>query len=416
MPETNSIIRGGIILNEILIDPNSAFGQNFDTDNSGAAENTDEFIELYNNSNETLSIGGLELWDAKAGNWFTFDANAVLEGGGYAYVAVGTSGGTLSLPNSNSLAFDAGRRSVVFNNSGDNVVLYDRVTDEFIQFTYNDDAIDNPITDYRGFSRTASRNGDVENWGQDNDGTSLVRDLFSSTQVLRQDQILSDRLATPGMSNGGGTEFDDVIVGSSLRDTITGGGGDDTISGGAGNDILRGNSGRDTLNGDEGNDKLFGGLGNDRLYGNSGDDILNGGTGNDNLSGGVGHDELTGGDGDDRLNGGGATAGEIDTLIGRAGADTFVLGRRNGTILYAGGQGSRGAGDRAIIKDFNLGEGDIIELAGSASDYFIETYSAGSRSRLLANIGGQEELIAVFANDITAQNVDLLTGTGFSFV
>lgn len=416
MPETTSILRGGIIINEILVDPNSPTGSKFDTDNSGTAENTDEFIELHNNSDEVLSIGGLQLWDAKAGNWFTFAADSTLAAGSYAYVAVGTSGGFLAMPNSSSMAFDAGRRSVVFNNSGDNVVLYDPTVDEFIQLTYNDDGADNPVTDYLNFSSTATRVGAVEDWGRDNDGVSLARDLFSSTRTLRQDQVLSDRLATPGMSNGGGTEFDDVIVGSRFRDTINGGGGKDTISGGKGNDMLRGNSGSDTLKGQDGDDMLYGGLGNDRLVGNSGNDILIGDSGDDNLSGGTGNDELTGGSGNDRLNGGGTAAGEIDILIGRDGADTFVLGRQDGTVLYAEGQGNRGASDRAIIRDFALSEGDVIELAGNASDYFIETYSAGRRSRLLSNMGGTDEIIAVFSDNITTQGADLSSGTGFEFV
>ena len=63
---------------------------------------------------------------------------------------------------------------------------------------------------------------------------------------------------------------------------------------------------------------------NDILMGTDGDDGLVGLGGSDVLSGGLGDDTLTGVDPEAPLPG----QGEIDVLIGDAGADLFVLGSR----------------------------------------------------------------------------------------
>ena len=122
---------------------------------------------------------------------------------------------------------------------------------------------------------------------------------------------------------------------------------------------------RFNVNGTSQNDQIEGSLGSDVLSGNAGDDSLVGNRGNDFLSGG---------DGDDRLNGvydvesfvlaNFPGAGEVDTLTGGAGADTFVLGSRS-KAFYLG----QGDTDAAIITDFNPAEGDILELFGSANNY-----------------------------------------------
>jgi hypothetical protein len=92
------------------------------------------------------------------------------------------------------------------------------------------------------------------------------------------------------------------------------------------------------------NDTLLGGAGDDILFGQGGDDYLDGGKGNDILLGGTGKDTLLGGEGNDLLIGG---AGN-DILTGGSGADTFMW--------KAGDYGND------VIKDFNAGEGDRIDL------------------------------------------------------
>lgn len=168
------MLLGGIVINEILVDPNGSI--NFDTDGNGTAAATDEYIELYNASAGPIDISGLELWDAGIGHWFTFPPGTILEAGAHALVMTGVqSGGSLPTGDPNDLFFDAGRASAFINNGGDNVTVYDPTNDEFIQATYNGDALDDPTTSYSGFSSTATRVGSGEDFGYDVDGLSLQR-------------------------------------------------------------------------------------------------------------------------------------------------------------------------------------------------------------------------------------------------
>jgi hypothetical protein len=77
------------------------------------------------------------------------------------------------------VALAAGRGAALLNNGGDNVTVYDPGNDEFIQATYNGDALDDPTLGaggYSGFSGTATRVGSGEDFGNDTDGLSLQRD------------------------------------------------------------------------------------------------------------------------------------------------------------------------------------------------------------------------------------------------
>jgi hypothetical protein len=76
-----------------------------------------------------------------------------------------------------NLAFDANFGSNVFNNGGDNIVVYDPANDEYIQATYNGDTQLDPTTasGFSGFSSTAARSGPGEDFGNDIDGISLQR-------------------------------------------------------------------------------------------------------------------------------------------------------------------------------------------------------------------------------------------------
>ncbi|MDZ4871554.1 MAG: hypothetical protein CLLPBCKN_000942 [Chroococcidiopsis cubana SAG 39.79] len=153
----------------------------------------------------------------------------------------------------------------------------------------------------------------------------------------------------------------------SLNDFLLGTPEDDVITGLSGTDTLLGQSGNDTLLGGNGDDRVLGEDGNDSIFG----DFVerDSGTGNDTLFGGSGNDTLQGGGGNDILDGGGLAFGtnEVDTLIGGTGADTFILG--NGTVYY------RGSVSNAEIVDFNIAEGDKIQLFGSISDYSLDQRS-----------------------------------------
>ncbi|WP_227268765.1 calcium-binding protein [Roseobacter weihaiensis] len=109
----------------------------------------------------------------------------------------------------------------------------------------------------------------------------------------------------------GGSNRDELIVGTFGDDEIAGNGGDDLIfglfgddkiTGGLGDDVIFGGSGHDTLEGGDGDDYLSGGSGNDRVVGNRGDDQMFGGRGDDLLvwNNGDGSDLMNGGSGYDK--------------------------------------------------------------------------------------------------------------------
>lgn len=208
---TTAVLRGGIVINEILIDPNSATF-NFDTDGNGTAEVTDEFVEIYNLSGSAINIGGLQLWDRDSGNWFTFPS-VLLGAGRYAVVVVGVqTGGSLPAVSGGNLAYDAGLGAGVLQNNNDNVVLYDPTADEYVQLVYNGDGPHNPPTLYGGFSATATRVGPAEDWGSDVDGVSLVRHPAGDTAIVVHNTVVPE-LASPGaptVPNGGGNGGDPI--------------------------------------------------------------------------------------------------------------------------------------------------------------------------------------------------------------
>jgi len=70
------------------------------------------------------------------------------------------------------------------------------------------------------------------------------------------------------------------------------------------------------------------------------------------------------------------TVGEIDTLVGGAGRDTFLLG--NGTEVFydEGNPTTSGTADYALITDFNTQE-DVIQLNGQPSNYRLGSSPSG---------------------------------------
>lgn len=190
--QTANVLAGGICLNEILPDPDGTSAQT-DTDGNGIADDGDEFVELFNLSATDIDISGWQLWDAGAGNWFTFPSGTILHAGAYAVVVVGVQvGGTLPLmTNPESIIFDAARSTGVLTNGGDNVVLYAPGEDAYVHIFYNGDPPDDPPVDYtgQGFSATASRMGSVEDFGTDSEGKSLARYPSGDTNVIVHDAI-----------------------------------------------------------------------------------------------------------------------------------------------------------------------------------------------------------------------------------
>lgn len=136
------------------------------------------------------------------------------------------------------------------------------------------------------------------------------------------------------------------------------------VEGTASNDKLFGKSGRDYIDGGRGDDTLFGYKGNDTLVGGLDNDFLNGA--------GFAYSDTTGSQSFGR--------GEIDTLTGGAGQDTFQLwagSARSGIHAYYDGAGNS---DYALITDFDKSE-DIIKLTakvGYSSSASSVSYSLGA--------------------------------------
>ena len=148
-----------------------------------------------------------------------------------------------------------------------------------------------------------------------------------------------------------GSKYPNRIIGSDTRD------------------LLRGSSGQDLIKGGKSRDELFGKAGMDKLLGNQGRDSLHGGNGDDVLVGGRGRDLLIGDAGN-------------DTLIGGSGADVF-----------------RFSTGRDLIRDFNLSQGDRLDLHDhseaitvrqAGDDLLIKSKGFGVMT--LLNVGKGEEI------------------------
>jgi serralysin len=163
------------------------------------------------------------------------------------------------------------------------------------------------------------------------------------------DNTLSGSAGDDSVTGGTGA---DSIDGGDGANVLFGGDGDDAVRGGSGFDRTNGNAGDDTVHGAAGDDWVTGGQGQDVLAGDDGADILNGNLGNDSGNGGIGNDTVRGGQGDDVLSG----ASGDDYLTGDLGDDTLTGGAGADTLrAFAGG-------GRDVITDFNVAEGDRIQL------------------------------------------------------
>lgn len=181
-----------------------------------------------------------------------------------------------------------------------------------------------------------------------------------------------------------GTDFGDVLLGSTAADRLIGGGGADRLVGRSGDDTLEGGEGSDVLIGGSGFDfasfanateavrlDLSGGLSargeaaGDRFSSIEGiegsgfadfllsaavDGVLLGGGGADVLRGNVGNDTIDGGEGVDQITGGDGT----DVLSGNEGGDRFIFNAVSE---------SQAGSDRDVITDFSAAEGDRIILS-----------------------------------------------------
>ena len=120
------------------------------------------------------------------------------------------------------------------------------------------------------------------------------------------------------------------------------------------------------VDGLSGDDFMVGSSGYDYLRGGADNDVIYGGGGNDNLAGDGGNDSITG------INWSGDNGvGQIDTLTGGSGNDTFRLGEQGKSFYDNGVAGDFGYNDYALITDFKAGE-DKILLGSSLSNYYLQ--------------------------------------------
>lgn len=133
------------------------------------------------------------------------------------------------------------------------------------------------------------------------------------------------------------------------------------------------------------------------------------------LWGTTANDTITGGNGDDRIAGVPATGssptelgrGQIDTLTGGAGRDTFLLADSRGIFYNDGSNSSQGTGDYALIRGFVSTE-DKLQLKSGFQ--YLSRFSNGATEIFLGNgdnrFNGSDELIA------RLEGVNLTSGSG----
>ena len=164
----------GVVINEILADPNSAT-ENFDTDGDGTAETDDEFVELYNASGTPVDISGWQIYD----NFdlaHTFDAGTVLAPGGYIAVVAAYDPGPPP-PGSNIVA--ANVSTLGFGNGGDTAFLYNPASQLYIAASYNGNTSSFPDA-----TIPATQSGNGDDFGSDTDGLSIQRSPDGSNAFL----------------------------------------------------------------------------------------------------------------------------------------------------------------------------------------------------------------------------------------
>jgi Ca2+-binding RTX toxin-like protein len=367
-----------------------------------------------------------------------------------------------------------GRMRMTVNSNGQTGIAF-RYTTDFFVGDGTPPLLDRVnFSNFERYNITGTRNADEIAGGNGDDiliggaGNDLINAGFSDDQLFGQgdddtliggqgndflsggdgnDQLFGDDLLIGGQGNDfvGGR---DQLFGGAGNDRLYGGGGSDQLFGQANDDILIGGQGNDFLDGGDGNDQLFGdtdlliggqgndffggddrlegGAGNDQLFGNAGndqllgqadDDILIGGQGNDFLDGGSGNDiliGLTGANTGSNLTFGTtfSTGGDIDTLTGGTGADTFVIGDFS-NVFYA----NIGDSDYALITDFNPTEGDTIQLHNLGDNEL--NYSVRQTPESLPNgsalyVG--RELIAIVQGPFASSNPLDLKASYFQYV
>jgi Ca2+-binding RTX toxin-like protein len=199
-----------------------------------------------------------------------------------------------------------------------------------------------------------------------------------------------------------GSQFNDVLLGSTGDNYLDGADGDDIIRGRGGNDQIFGGAGNDDISGDfgtavltgGGNDNLDGGDGNDTVRGRDGNDIVLGGAGNDFVEGGTGNDIIDGGSGFDRAAFYSmATVGvHVDLNLQGVAQDT-----NQGIDTLIGIENVSGS----QFGDTLIGDDNDNQLWGSPATLADGTVSAANNDTLIGNGGNDLLLVGIGNHSLT---------------
>ncbi len=135
---------------------------------------------------------------------------------------------------------------------------------------------------------------------------------------------------------------------------------------------------------------------------------VQGKTGSDTVSGTIANDKIWG------MPNSGTDLGKgaVDTLVGGAGADIFVLGDERGMFYDDAKARSAGTSDYAIISDFSRAEGDKIQIRGSLQSYHLISRDGSTSIYNDTNGDGKfdsrDELIALVKNTTSLSSDDFL--------
>jgi hypothetical protein len=231
MPITTANL-SGVVINEVGTSPSLP---GHDLNGNGVGDGDDEFIEIYNTSGGSVDISGWQLWliDANStlvntsnGHFHTFAPGTNL-GAGQSLVVVDPNDTSNSLVLSNSVYAvpeftDAASGTPTFMSltDGDIVVLYNPVTDEYVQFSGEDSTVDDQarVDSYFGSS---TRIGPIEFGLEDNSGNSAQRLTDGDSTWVDAPQtagtpncfLTGTRLAVPN----GETAVEDLQIGDLLN-------------------------------------------------------------------------------------------------------------------------------------------------------------------------------------------------------
>jgi Ca2+-binding RTX toxin-like protein len=202
---------------------------------------------------------------------------------------------------------------------------------------------------------------------------------------------------TFGYISIGGTDANDLQVGSSEGD------------------ILFGVGGNDTLYGNGGNDRIIGGAGNDKLYAGTAYSFFRS---TDRLEGGAGNDTLVGGESSEFLSGDGSAM-----FLGGTGNDVYIISTATTKIQELANEGY----DRVVTSvDLNLSDGESSSDAGSIerieikSNVGLTVTGSASNNQIFGNVGadvlngvaGDDRLQGGIGNDVMSggTGLDVMTG------